>query len=237
MTDSDRESYLEDEDRLPWLEAVEDDDEEEGLSGSKLLGLLLAGLAVIAIGLAGYFWLNKQGGEGVNADGTLIAAPDGDYKIKPSDPGGMKVQGQGDTSFATSDGAESNGKVAVNAGTEAPVAGIKVNPAAAKPVAGGKAAVTTVVPPSTAPAPAAAAPAGGGAGGALIQLGAFASQAKADAGWSNAVRANPVLANLPKVVQSAQVGNATVYRLRANAGSAANAASLCARVSPCIVVK
>lgn len=236
MTDSDRESYLEDEDRLPWLEAVENDEEEEGLSGSKLLGLLLAGLLVIGIGLAGYFWLNKHGGspEGGTGDGTMIAAPEGDYKTKPMDPGGMKVPGQGDQSFNVSDGAESNGKVAVNGVTETPVAGIKVNPAAAKPVAEGKSGVTTVVPPATAPVAPAPAPAGGGA---LIQLGAYGSQASADEGWTNMVRAHPALGSLPKVIQSAQVGKGTVYRLRANAGTAANAAAMCAKVSPCIVVR
>ncbi len=234
MTDSDRESYLEDEDRLPWLEAVESDDEDEGLSGSKLLGLLLAGLLVIGIGLAGYFWLNKQGAQGNVADGTLIAAPEGDYKSKPTEPGGMKVPGQGDQSFNVSDGGEANGKVAVNSGTETPVTGIKVNPAAAKPVAAGAAGVTTTVPAATAPV-AAVAPAAGG--GALIQLGAYGSQATADAGWAAAVRAHPALASLPKVVQAAQVGKGTVYRLRANAGSAANAAAMCAKVSPCMVVR
>ncbi|MEY2928244.1 MAG: hypothetical protein RL367_2721 [Pseudomonadota bacterium] len=230
MTDIDRESYLEDEDRLPWLEAVENDEEEEGLSGSKLLGLILAGLAVLAIGFGAYHWLNKQGDNGTNADGTLIAAPEGDYKQKPSEPGGMKVPGQGDAAFNVSEGGESNGKLAVNGGPEAPVAGIKVNPAAATPVAEGKAGVTTVVPPATAPA---AAPAGGGA---LIQLGAYGSQATADAGWAAAVRAHPALASLTKVVQATQFGKGTVYRLRANAGNAANAAAMCAKVSPCMVV-
>lgn len=245
MSDNDRDTYLEDEDRLPWLEAVENDDDEDGLSTSKLIGLILAGLMVAAIGIGGYFWMNKQANETVVTDGTLIAAPEGPMKEAPADQGGMKVEGQGDAAFAVSEGAESNGKVAVNAGTEAPVNGIKVNPAAAAPVAGGPAGVTTVVPPSTTkPAaatvavPAAAGSgAGASAGGALIQIGAFGSQATAEAGWTKALRANPALSSLPKVIQAAQVGGTTVYRLRANAGSAADAAAMCAKVSPCIIVR
>ena len=247
MSETDRDSYLEDEDRLPWLEAVENDDDEEGLSTSKLIGLVLAGLMVAAIGIGGYFWMNRQANDTVITDGSLIAAAEGPYKEAPADKGGMKVEGQGDAAFAVSEGAESNGKVAVNAGTEAPVNGIKVNPGAATPVAGGQAGVTTVVPPSTtkpatsvtvpAPAPAGAAAGGNSGGGSLVQLGAYANQASADAGWLKVVRSNPTLSGLPKVVQAAQVGGSTVYRLRANAGSAANAAAVCAKVNPCFVVR
>ena len=38
MTDTDRELSLQEEDRLPWLEAVETDEEDEGVTGSKLVG-------------------------------------------------------------------------------------------------------------------------------------------------------------------------------------------------------
>ena len=50
MTETDRELSLQDEDRLPWLEAVEDD-EEEGLSSSKILGFVLASLVALAVGV------------------------------------------------------------------------------------------------------------------------------------------------------------------------------------------
>ena len=134
MTDTDRELSLQEEDRLPWLEAVETDEEDEGVTGSKLMGLVLAGLLAIGVLVGGIWWLRNQ--QGPSGDGTLIAAQEGDYKVKPDEPGGMKVEGQGDASFAASEGAEANGKVDVNATPEAPVAVVKQSQvAAAKPAA------------------------------------------------------------------------------------------------------
>ena len=70
MTDTDRELGLQEEDRLPWLEAVENDDEEEGLSASKLLGFLLAALIALGLVIGGIWWLRGQ--QGPTGDGTLI---------------------------------------------------------------------------------------------------------------------------------------------------------------------
>lgn len=233
MTDTDRELSLQEEDRLPWLEAVETDEEDEGVTGSKLVGLVLAGLLGIAVLVGGIWWLRNQ--QGPSGDGTLIAAQEGDYKVKPDEPGGMKVEGQGDASFAASEGAEANGKIDVNATPEAPVAVVKQSQvAAAKPAA--PAAKPAVTAPLTAPATtplAAPAPSGGG----LVQFGAYGSQASADEAWTSLSAKNPALARLSKSVLPAAVGGKTFYRLRANAGSPAAAAALCAKVGNCIVVK
>ena len=233
MTDTDRELSLQEEDRLPWLEAVETDEEDEGVTGSKLVGLVLAGLLGIAVLVGGIWWLRNQ--QGPSGDGTLIAAQEGDYKVKPEEPGGMKVEGQGDASFAASEGAEANGKIDVNATPEAPVAVVKQSQvAAAKPAA--PAAKPAVTAPLTAPATtplAAPAPSGGG----LVQFGAYGSQASADEAWTSLSAKNPALARLSKSVLPAAVGGKTFYRLRANAGSPAAAAALCAKVGNCIVVK
>ncbi len=243
MTDYDREPALEDEDRLPWLEAVESDEDEDGLSASKLLGFLA--VAVIALGLVvgGVAWLRSQSA-GPSGDGTLIAAQEGDYKVKPDDPGGMKVEGQGDSSFAASEGAEANGKVDVGAKPETAVAGTKV--AAAPPkapmIAGGK-AVTTAVAPATAKLPAVPAPVAvvTPSGTSLIQLGAYGSQVGADQTWATLSGKVAGLASMPKSVAAAAVGGSTVYRLRANAGTPASAAAMCAKVtaagSPCMQVR
>lgn len=233
MTDTDRELSLQEEDRLPWLEAVETDEEDEGVTGSKLMGLVLAGLLAIGVLVGGIWWLRNQ--QGPSGDGTLIAAQEGDYKVKPDEPGGMKVEGQGDASFAASEGAEANGKVDVNATPEAPVAVVKQSQvAAAKPAApAAKPAVTaTLAAPATTPL-AAPAPSGGG----LVQFGAYGSQASADEAWATLSAKNPALARLSKSVLPAAVGGKTFYRLRANAGSPAAAAALCAKVGNCIVVK
>ena len=233
MTDTDRELSLQEEDRLPWLEAVETDEEDEGVTGSKLLGLVLAGLLAIGVLVGGIWWLRNQ--QGPSGDGTLIAAQEGDYKVKPDEPGGMKVEGQGDASFAASEGAEANGKVDVNATPEAPVAVVKQSQvAAAKPAA--PAAKPAVTAPLAAPATkplAAPAPSGGG----LVQFGAYGSQSSADEAWATLSAKNPALARLSKSVLPAAVGGKTLYRLRANAGSPAAAAALCAKVGNCIIVK
>lgn len=244
MTDYDRDTGRDDEDRLPWLEAVESDEEEEGLSASKLLSFLA--VAVIALGLVvgGVSWLRSQSA-GPSGDGTLIAAQEGDYKVKPDEPGGMKVEGQGDASFAASEGAEANGKVDVAAKPEAAVAGTKIAKApAAPPVAAGAKAVTTPLAPPAGKLPAApAAPVATitPAGTSLIQLGAYGSQVGADQTWGQLSGTIPGLATMPKSVAAAAVGGSTVYRLRANAGTAAAATAMCAKVkaagNPCMVVR
>ncbi len=239
MTDTDRDLSLQDEDRLPWLEAVESDEYEDGLSASKLLGFVLAALIALGLVIGGIWWLRGQQGPG--GDGTLIAAQEGDYKVKPDEPGGMKVEGQGDSTFAASNGAEANGKVDVNAKPETPIAATKAALAPpAKPVVAGAKAVTTAISGS-APAmatPAAVAPV---AGTALVQLGAYGSQVSADQAWSALTAKVPGVASLAKSVLPAAVGGSTVYRLRANAGNAAAAAALCGKVkaagNPCMVVR
>lgn len=230
MSDTGPELGLQDEDRLPWLEAVESDDESEGASSGKLIAFMLAGLAAIGLVVGGVWWLRNQE-PGPQGDGTLIAAQQGDYKVKPDAPGGMKVEGQGDSTFAASEGAEANGKVDTAAQPEAPVAVQKPAPVTAKPVIAAKRAVTTPMPPSggklAAPATA----------GTLIQLGAYNSEATATTAWRALAAKTPALAKLPKSVVTAKVGGKTYYRLRANAGSPANAAALCGQVGNCMIVR
>jgi hypothetical protein len=230
MSETGPELGLRDEDRLPWLEAVESEDDGEGVSSGKLIAFMLAGLAAIGLVVGGVWWLRNQEAE-PQGDGTLIAAPQGDYKVKPEAPGGMKVEGQGDSAFAASEGAEANGKVDTMAQPEAPVAVQKPAPIAAKPAIAAKRAVTTPMPPSggklVPPAPS----------GTLIQLGAYNSEAIANNAWRVLVAKTPALANLPKSVVTATVGGKTYYRLRANAGSPANAAALCGQVGNCMVVR
>lgn len=237
MTDTDRELSLQEEDRLPWLEAVETDEEDEGVSGSKLFSFVLAGLLGLGVLVGGIWWLRNQQ-QGPSGDGTLIAAQEGDYKVKPDEPGGMKVEGQGDASFAASEGAEANGKVDMAAKQEAPVAVVKQSqvavgkPAAPAAPAAKPAVTTTLATPTTTPL-SAPAPSGGG----LVQFGAYGSQATADEAWATLSAKNPALARLSKSVLPAAVGGKTLYRLRANAGSPAAAAALCAKVGNCIIVK
>jgi hypothetical protein len=248
MTDTDRELSLQDEDRLPWLEAVDNDDEDEGISGSKLAGFVLAALLALGVVIGGVWWLRGQQ-QGPSGDGTLIAAAEGDYKVKPDDAGGMKVEGEGDSVFAASEGAEASGKVDMAAKTEAPIIPAKTEkmPAPApKPVIAATSKATTSVPetggklvakPPVAPVPAAtaAAPA---SGSGLIQLGAYGSQASAEQGWAALSGKYSYLSGLSKSINPAAVGGNTVYRLRAAAGG--QASQICAKLkssgSNCIVV-
>ncbi len=78
-------------------------------------------------------------------------------------------------------------------------------------------------------------------GSATIQLGAFSSEAAAAKAWTNLSKRFPYLADLGKSVSPATTGGKTVYRLRAAAGTAANAASLCGKLrvagENCVVVR
>jgi hypothetical protein len=248
MTDTDRELSLQDEDRLPWLEAVDSDDDEEGISPNKLIAFVVAALVALGLVVGGVWWLRGQ--QNPSGDGTLIAAQEGDYKVKPDEVGGMKVEGQGDAAFAASEGAEANATLDSNAMPEAPVAGTKVAAAPVKPTVAvaGKSATTAVTtggrlvaaPPGVAAKPVAKpiAPAMADGSG-LVQLGAYGSEASANQAWAALAGRHSVLAKLPKSVTTATVGGATFYRLRAQAG--AQASSVCAALkaggASCLVVK
>lgn len=233
--EEDRELGLQDEDRLPWLEAVEEDGDYDSVPTGKLVGFVIAALLALGIVVGGVWWLQSQ--KQPEGDGRLIVAEKGDYKVKPDAPGGMKVEGQGDSSFATSEGAEATGKVDVAAQPEVPVAAPKAMPPAPKVVAA-QPGVTTAVPASggklTAAPPAAIAQ---GAPGTVIQLGAYDSQAIADGAWKERTARNPALAKLQKIVVAANVNGKTYYRLRANAGTTANATAMCGQIGNCIVVR
>ena len=98
-----------DEDRLPWLEAVEEDEGGDGPSVAKLIAAIVIGLVAIGVIVGGLFWLGNRGGPG--ADNDLIAAPEGEYKVRPENPGGMNVSGEGDVSAAASAGAQPQGNL------------------------------------------------------------------------------------------------------------------------------
>ena len=96
------EIHLRDEDRLPWLETVESD-EPRGPGAGRFILFVLLGLAILAAIVFAVYRLGRPG-PATQASGGLIAAQDGDYKIKPDDPGGLKVGGEGDSAIATSTG-------------------------------------------------------------------------------------------------------------------------------------
>ncbi len=97
---------------------------EEGVSAARLIAGLVVALVALGLVVGGVYWLKQRaGGPGTSAaDPTLIAAAPGPYKVKPADAGGMQVKGQGDSSYAASEGADPNAKIDLSAIPEAPVA-------------------------------------------------------------------------------------------------------------------
>lgn len=219
-----------DEDRLPWLEAVEDEDADEGVSAGKLAALIIGALIALGIVIGGV-WLIRSNSPIAQADPKLIAAAEGDYKVKPDAPGGMKVEGKGDSAFAASEGAEATGKINTNALPEAPVKGVKgvtVTDAASKASANTTIAVPKAGGQLVAKSPVVVPPPSRSTGGSLVQLGAFGSEAKAGAAWTSLTGRFPYVAPLTRQIVAAEVGGSTVYRLRAEAGGQAGA--ICARL-------
>jgi cell division septation protein DedD len=226
MTDA-RTEDMADGDRLPWLEAVEEEERDEGPSAAKMIAWIVIGLFAIAIVVGGLFWAgNRTEPVGASEDGELIAAPEGDYKVKPGDPGGMTVEGEGDTSFAASEGAEPKGQLNTNAVPERPVRPAPgpqpqaQAPSQPAPKAQTKAAPSRPAAPASRPAPAQAS-------GGTIQLGAFSSQASANRAWTALSGRFRYLAPLSHSVVPVQSGGRTLYRLRA---SGSDAPSVCRRL-------
>lgn len=222
-----------DDDRLPWLEPAATQTSDTVPAG-KLAALVAAALLVLAIVIGGVFLLRQRTGP-PPADPTLIAAEPGAYKVRPDAPGGMKVEGRGDSAFATSEGAEANGRVDLNALPETPVAGTKKTAVADS---GAKPATTATVDVPKAGAPLVPRAPDVAIAGPAVQLGAFPSEAGANATWGSLVKRFAYLAPLKHGVQSAQVNGATVYRLRASVGG--DGAAICSKLraagQPCLVV-
>jgi hypothetical protein len=238
---------LEDEDRLPWLEAADGFEEDGEVSPARLLVMVLGGLLLIGAVLGGLWWIQNGGARG---NGELIAAQQGDYKVAPKTDGAKTFEGEGDASFSASEGAEPAGKVDPSRMPEEPAVTPEEREAAAKKAAAdkaaaAKAAVTKAPPVEKAKAVAVKAPDAepktAAPSGAMIQLGAFSSDAAAAKAWTNLSKRFAYLAELNKSVSPAKVGNGTVYRLRVSAGTAANATNLCGKLrvagENCVVVR
>lgn len=246
---------LESEDRLPWLEAADGVEEDGEVSPARLLVMVLGGLLLIGAVLGGLWWVQNGGARG---KGELIAAQDGDYKVAPKNDGAKSFEGEGDASFSASEGAEPAGKVdptrmpeepavtpqereaatAKVAADKAAAAKAKAKPAVAAAKEQARPAAMAAKAPAAAPKAATAAAA---AGSAMIQLGAFSSDAAAAKAWTNLSKRFAYLADLNKSVSPAKVGDGTVYRLRVAAGTAANASTLCGKLrvagENCVIVR
>lgn len=207
---------MRDSDRLPWLETVEPERTAD-VPVVRIVMMVVGLLLVVAVAILGYrYWDTHRG---ISGNGALIAAPEGAYKIRPTEPGGMVVQGEGDTAIATSNGdTMGNASIDMTAAPEVPIEGKKVAPPRID--SGARKAISAI-------------PSADGAisGGALIQLGSFDTEADANDIWKRIAKRHSYLALLGKSVQMAQVNGRTVYRLRVNAGSTGQAKSLCTKLA------
>lgn len=231
---------MRDEDRLPWLEAVEEDD-DDGISIGKMVGGVLVALIAIALVIGGIFWLRDRNADPANG-AELIAAPEEDYRVRPSEAGGMEVEGEGDAAFEASEGGSPEGRIDRNATPEEPVAGRRVAANGGdREASGGDSSAR--IPASNQRLEEAAprretANAGNASrsnvpsasSGRLIQLGAYSSQAAANSAWTEITGRASFLGSLNKTVTSVNAGGRTLYRLRAVAGSADAARQICSRL-------
>jgi HAMP domain-containing protein len=194
-------TLADDDERLPWLESGDEEDESEGVDAGRIIGFaLLAVLALVAF-VGGIWWFGNQRAEGTAvADGSTIEAPPGPYKERPEDPGGKQFEGTGNLAPAVGEGRSTEGRIADRA--PAPAA-----------------------TPSAGPAPTSGTPVPAGVG---VQVGAYSSKADAEAGWQQLQRQTDKLASIRHRVVQGQADIGTVFRLQAVAGDAAEASRLCA---------
>ena len=201
--------------QLPWLQAVDDEDEQRGISARKMLAALLIVLLAAAIVAATFFWIGRRDAGGSGSP-TLIHAPAGPYKIKPPNPGGLDISADSQTACETSAGEDPDARLDTSklpAGTVAPATPAK-DEGKVPEAAEAKPAVVEEKPE---------APKATGGTGSVVQLGAFANRAQAERAWTALSARFPSVAALNKMVVPFPGG----IRLRAGAGSAADAKQVC----------
>ncbi len=218
---------------LPWLEAVDDEDGPSGISAKKMLVAVMMVVVAAAIVAGTFFWLGRRDSV-VSGAPELIRAETTPYKSRPDDPGGLDVAGESETAFETSAGEDPDSALDMNKLPQgidvpppAPIPGEPVKPAPKK------------LPPNETREPASDDTAAA-ASGPTVQLGAYASTIKAETAWGMLSGRFPEVASLDKTVVSATVNGKAVYRLRA-VGSAVQTRAACAALEAagesCLVVK
>lgn len=211
---------LDDPDRLPWLETADGYEYDEGASPLKVAGMVLGGLALLAAIVGGIYWAQRNQTGGSTGNGELIAAQEGDYKVKPDEAGGKTFEGEGDSAFAASEGKKTGATIA-------PAAKASDAKAAATAIAPG------AKPATTGPAP---------AGAVMVQLGAFGDSAKADTAWAGLSKRFGFLAGTNRrIAEASGEGGRKIFRLQAITANAAAAQQLCAKLKAagenCLIVR
>lgn len=191
-----------DDDRLPWLEGDEEDDEPEldrGRIAAFALAFLL--LALVLGALAWWLWQSRARAELV-ADGSTIEAPQGPYKVRPRNAGGREVLGTGNTSFAVAEGRGIEGRIADDS--------LPPEPAAE---------YTDEAAPDARVAP-----------GVAVQIGAYPTQKAAQAGWQQLSTRLPPLNGRGHRILEGAADSGTVFRLQVVAENPEAARQLCSEL-------
>ena len=168
--------------------------------------------------LAGFTGLQRNQTGGSAGNGELIAAQEGDYKVKPDEAGGKTFEGEGDSAFAASEGKKTGATIA---------------PAAKTGDAKAVAKAVGTKPATTGPAP---------AGAVMVQLGAFGDSAKADTAWAGLSKRFGFLAGTNRrIAEASGEGGRKIFRLQAITANAAAAQQLCAKLKAagenCLIVR
>ena len=189
---SDQRAY--DDGQLPWLAAVDDEDEPRGVSGRKMLAALIVVLLAAMLVAVTFFWLGSRDAVGEGPP-ELIKAEPGPYKVKPSNPGGLDVAGDSETAFETSAGEDKDAQLDLTKVKEVPA----VTTAKGQP----KPAGAEVKPPK--PAATDEPPKATGGTGSVVQLGAFANKVQAERAWSALSARFPSVAATTKMIVSRSI--------------------------------
>ena len=203
---------------LPWLEAVDDEDGPRGISAKKMFVALMMVVVAAAIVAGTFFGLGRRDSV-IEGAPELIRAETTPYKTRPDDPGGLDVAGESQTAFETSAGEDPDAALDMNKLPQ----GVDLPPPAPIPGAPVEPAPKRIPPnetrePAPDDAPTTPCP--------TIQLGAYASTIKAETAWAMLSGRFPEVAALDKSVVSATVNGKAIHRLRA-VGSAAQTRAAC----------
>lgn len=202
-----------DDGQLPWLAAVEDEEEPRGVSGRKMLAALLVVLLAAVVVAAAFFLIGQRQTQ-LNGPPELIRAEASPYKVKPPNPGGLDVAGDSETAFETSAGEDKDAQLDLSKVSETPVA----KPPKAEPQPAPAPGFSQQAPKAPEATPAVIGPKG-----STIQLGAFANQAQAERAWTALSARFPAIGSMGKMIVPFTGG----IRLRATAASPAEAKQAC----------
>lgn len=207
-----------DDERLPWLETGDDDEPARGFDTARLIAFALIAVLVLVAILAAIWWFsNRQTGSELQPRGSVIAAPETPYKVKPEHEGGKVFEGTGDMSFEVGEGKMREGKLDAKPAPE-PTQSASPDPVPSQT-------------PEAKPTPQET--------GVNVQVGAYATKAAAQNGWVTLQRQTDKLNGVRHRIVRGQADIGIVYRLQALPGDLAAAKALCAALKqdgvPCTV--